>query len=169
MHTGQAIRTQQFPDWHLGDETYLLACLLHDIGTTEKNLHGTLLSFEFYGGILSLNLLSKTLHAPLAQAEAVCEAVIRHQDIGTSGKITTLGQLIQLATIFDNMGGHKELVHIDTIKSVVERWPRKGWSRCFANTVREENGTKPWAHTTSLGEADFPNGVEGNQLMRPYD
>jgi cyanamide hydratase len=29
----------------------------------------------------------------------VAEAIIRHQDIGTTGKITFLGQLIQLATV----------------------------------------------------------------------
>ena len=58
------------------------------------------MSFEFYGGVLAHSLLHKDLSAPTVQAEAVTEAIIRHQDIGTSGKITTLGQLIQLATIF---------------------------------------------------------------------
>ena len=58
------------------------------------------MSFEFYGGILALDLLSKELHAPIEQAESVAEAVFRHQDIGETGKITTIGQLLQLATIF---------------------------------------------------------------------
>ncbi|KAL8940803.1 MAG: hypothetical protein Q9216_002629 [Gyalolechia sp. 2 TL-2023] len=97
---GKAIQTQQFPDWRFTDETYLLACLLHDIGTTDKNISATKMSFEFYGGILALDLLSKSLHAPVEQAESVAEVIIRHQDIGQSGKITTIGLLIQLATIF---------------------------------------------------------------------
>lgn len=84
----------------VSDETYLLACLLHDIGTTDKNLSATLLSFEFYGGYLTLNLLKDHLHAPVSQAESVAEAIIRHQDLGESGKISSLGLLIQLATIF---------------------------------------------------------------------
>ena len=58
------------------------------------------MSFEFYGGMLAHSLLLNDLHVPVQQAEAVTEAVIRHQDIGTKGKITRLGQLIQLATIF---------------------------------------------------------------------
>lgn len=58
------------------------------------------MSFEFYGGMLALDLLSKELHAPIEQAESVAEAVMRHQDIGETGKITTVGLLIQLATIF---------------------------------------------------------------------
>ena len=166
---GQAILHTQFPDWHVNPETYLLACLLHDIGTSPENLTSTLLSFEFRGGVLALDLLHTTLHAPQPQAEAVAEAIIRHQDIGTTGTITTLGQVLQLATIFDNMGGHKELVHRETIESVVKEYPRKGWSNCFSATIRRENSLKPWAHTTALGEDAFPDGVLGNKLMEPYE
>ncbi|KAL8835238.1 MAG: hypothetical protein Q9170_003400 [Blastenia crenularia] len=98
-HYGKAIQTQQFPDWKFTDETFFLACLLHDIGTTDKNISATQMSFEFYGGFLALELL-KDLQAPVEQAGSVAEAIIRHQDIGESGKITTIGLLIQLATIF---------------------------------------------------------------------
>lgn len=108
------------------------------------------------------------LGAPTAQVEAVIEAIIRHQDIGTKGTITTLGQLLQLATIFDNMGGHRELVHMKTVENVVEGWPRKGWSGCFAATIRKEVALKPWAHTTALGN-EFPEGVEGNEVMKPFE
>lgn len=175
----------------VSDETYLLTCLLHDIGTTDKNISATLMSFEFYGGQLVLDLLVKELHAPIEQAESVAEAVIRHQDLGESGKITSLGLLIQLATVFgessprtlcwgerekswadmatDNMGGNAELVHKETIEDVVKHYPRKKWSSCFAATIRKENGLKPWAHTTALGEEEFPGGVERNELMAPYD
>lgn len=97
---GKAIHIQQFPSWNFTDETYLLTSLLHDIGTTDKNLQATLLSFEFYGGLLALDLLHKQHHAPIEQAESVAEVIIRHQDIGSVGTITTLGLLIQLATIF---------------------------------------------------------------------
>ena len=97
---GKAMHIQQFPAWEFTDETWLLACLLHDIGTTDKNIKGTLMSFEFYGGFIALDLLHKQHKAPIAQAESVAEVIIRHQDIGTVGTITTLGLLIQLATIF---------------------------------------------------------------------
>ena len=67
------------------------------------------------------------------------------------------------------MGGHAELVHKETIEDVVKHFPRLKWSNCFSKTIREENGLKPWAHTTALGEEDFPNGVANNKLMEPYD
>ncbi len=67
------------------------------------------------------------------------------------------------------MGGNPGLVHVKTIENVVAAFPRKGWSGCFAGTIREENAAKPWAHTKHLGEKAFPEGVEGNELMAPYD
>jgi cyanamide hydratase len=167
---GQAILAHRFPTWSTPtfNETYFLSCLLHDIGTTDTNIHATLMSFEFYGGMLALDLLKKE-GADIAQAENVAEAVMRHQDLGEEGTNTRITALIQLATIFDNMGGHPELVHKATIEDVVKHFPRMKWSACFAATIRRENGLKPWAHTKVLGERAFPEGVEGNKVMVPYD
>lgn len=166
-----AILLQQFPNHAqtLSTSTLAITCLLHDIGTTHANLRATQLSFEFYGGLLALDLVGKQLGAPQSQAEAVAEAIIRHQDLGTTGSLTFLGQLIQLATIYDNMGGNPSLVHADTKIDVNNAFPRNGWSKCFAATIREENGLKPWAHTTHLGEEDFPNGVLNNHLMAEFE
>lgn len=119
--------------------------------------------------MLALDLVQNQLGGPQSQAEAVAEAIFRHQDLGETGTITFLGQLIQLATIYDNMGGNPELVHPETKVDVVKAFPRLGWSQCFASTIREENGLKPWAHTTALGEEDFPNGVLNNRLMAKFE
>ena len=69
----------------------------------------------------------------------------------------------------DNVGKNAELVHPETIVHVTKAYPRMKWSRCFAHTIQRENRLKPWAHTTHLGELDFPNGVLGNKLMEPYE
>lgn len=92
--------SQHFPSFRPSLETYFLTCLLHDIGTTPENQKATQMSFEWYGGMLALDLIHKECDAPKSQAESVCEAIIRHQDLGETGMITTVGQLIQLATIF---------------------------------------------------------------------
>lgn len=93
--------------------------------------------------MIALDLVGQQFGAAQPQAEAVAEAIFRHQDLGDTGKITFLGQLIQLATIYDNMGGNPGLVHSDTKIEVNEMFPRLGWSQCFAATIREENGLKP--------------------------
>ncbi|KAJ9201300.1 hypothetical protein DTO164E3_3607 [Paecilomyces variotii] len=174
---GIAMKRYRFPTWAFTDETYFLSCLLHDIGTTEENLHKTHISFEFYGGILALNLLQSTgaiavaspMAAPREQAESVTEAIIRHQDLCQEGKITALGQLLQLATIFDNTGTHSQLVHKATIEDVTKHYPRLKWSDCFTAVIHRENSLKPWAHTTTLGEEAFPAKVQGNRLMAEYE
>ncbi|KAG6366131.1 hypothetical protein INS49_000307 [Diaporthe citri] len=170
FYFASAILEQQFPDLakSLSRSTLALTALLHDIGTTHGNLRATQLSFEFYGGYLALDLVGKQLEAPKSQAEAVAEAVIRHQDLGSTGTITFLGQLIQLATVYDNMGDNPEIVHLDTKVDVNKAFPRLGWSKCFSATIREEVGLKPWAHTTHL-EEDFPIGVENNKLMAEFE
>ncbi|KAK5657834.1 hypothetical protein OQA88_2907 [Cercophora sp. LCS_1] len=170
-----AILFQQFPSCasSLSLSTLALTCLLHDIGTTHENLEATHLSFEYYGGYLALDLLQNSTEtdavATKPQAEAVAEAIIRHQDLGTVGRITFLGQLIQLATIYDNVGNFEEMIHVATRVDVNKAFPRGGWSKCFGETIREELRLKPWAHTTHLGEDKFREGVVGNALMKEYD
>ncbi|KAK7409053.1 hypothetical protein QQX98_008757 [Neonectria punicea] len=168
-----AIIKQQFPQYAetISPSTVALAFLLHDIGTTDKNLHATHLSFEFHGGILALNLLQE--HGGTKnQAEAVCEAIIRHQDMGTDGTITLLGQLVQLSTLYDNVGEHPhiqnypEILHKDTRDDVNKHFPRNGWCSCFGVAIRKEINLKPWCHTTHI--PDFDKQVEGNQLMKGY-
>ncbi|KAF1993132.1 cyanamide hydratase [Amniculicola lignicola CBS 123094] len=163
---GAAIVKFHLPQFEPLLETYFLTCLLHDIGTTNTNLQATRMSFEFHGGFLALNLLQQ-YGAAKSQAESVCEAIIRHQDLGDSGEISSVGQLIQLATVFDNMGINPHLIDSSTIESVVAAFPRHQWSSCFAATIREEVGLKPWCHTTSI--EDFATGVENNKLMYKYD
>ncbi|KAK5129490.1 hypothetical protein LTR08_003213 [Meristemomyces frigidus] len=168
---GHAMVTQHFPSWiaSVGDrffETWALTCLYHDIGTTEANRADTHMSFEFQGGFLALQQL-QGFGAPKPQAESVCEAIIRHQDPGETGTISRMGQLVQIATEFDNMGWQPHLVHEDVIKRVVERHPRLKWSSCFSQTINAEVDAKPWCHTTAL--EGFAEDVAGNELMRPYE
>lgn len=170
FYYGIAIAKYSFPTWNTPSftETYFLTCLLHDIGTTDKNIDATHLSFEYYGGMIALDVVQKE-GGPVAQAESVAEAIFRHQDLGETGTLTQIAALVQLATILDNMGGNPDLVRVETIESVVAAYPRNKWSSCFARVIRKENGLKPWAHSTHLGEKEFPDGSENNALMAPWD
>jgi len=166
FYYGSIIISHHLPHFAPSLETYYLTTLLHDIGTTPTNLRATRLSFEFHGGILALDLL-QSFGAPKAQAESVAEAIIRHQDLGDSGMITTVGGLVQLATVFDNVGINPQLIATETIESVTALFPRNKWSGCFAATLREEVGLKPWSHTTAI--EGFEEAVLGNTLMEPFE
>ncbi|KZV65262.1 cyanamide hydratase [Peniophora sp. CONT] len=174
---GLAIARTHFPDWRFDPETYYLSCLLHDIGTADRFLGTTKMSFEFKGAIVAREFIREHDGAE-DQADSVCEAIVRHQDIFvTGGNITMVGQLLQLATILDNVGKRADLLHRDLIVSAVEAFPRNGWSECFASTIHNELNLKPWCHTTTFEKpnwkqgdsSNFANDVLGNKVMQPYN
>lgn len=127
--------------------------------------------------------------APQDQAESIAEAIMRHQDLCSQGKITALGQLLQLATVLgniiplihtthekiranraiDNTGAHESLIHPSTIEDIAKLFPRMKWSSCFVGTIKREISLKPWAHSTVLGEEEFPKKILENTLMAPYE
>ena len=97
----------------------------------------------------------------------MCETIIRHQDLGDTGMVSTLTAIIHFATVLDNAGLHGELVAQGTIESVVKAFPREEWTGCFAGVVRKECEVKPWSNTTRI--EGFAEMVEANKLMEPYD
>ena len=84
MRLGTALARTHFPEWKYDNETYFLACLLHDIGTAERFLATTKMSFEFKGAIVARDLIL-TRGGPEDQADSVCDAIVRHQDIFVKG------------------------------------------------------------------------------------
>jgi cyanamide hydratase len=155
---GVAIAQQCFPDWGLEkggklDETWFACAMLHDIGTTDKNISSTRLSYEFFAGYLALDLLQKGEECAVAskdQAESVAEAIIRHQDIQPVGNITLLTGLIHFGTLLDNIGAGSHLIHEETIANIVAEYPRKGWSGCFRHTVETEKKLKPYTMVSRI-------------------
>lgn len=99
--TGAVIIAQQFPEYASNAillETYALTCLFHDVATADEFLYGTNMSFDFYGAFIARDFLIKH-EAVQDSADAVAEAILRHQDVEVSGTITFLGLIIQLTTL----------------------------------------------------------------------
>ncbi|KAJ6554535.1 hypothetical protein B0H19DRAFT_1153958 [Mycena capillaripes] len=174
---GAAIVKTHFPEWTYDNETYYLACLLHDIGTAEKYLSTTKMSFEFKGAIVARDLILQ-LGGVEDQADSVCDAIVRHQDIFVKGgNITQIGQTLQLATILDNVGIRANLIHPKLIETTTNEWKRGGWSEHFASVIEKELSLKPWCHSTTFEipnwkpgmSSNFATDVRGNQVMRPFD
>lgn len=174
---GTAVTKTHFPSWSYDPETYYLACLLHDIGTAEAFLAMTKMSFEFKGAIVARDVILQ--HGGVEdQADSVCEAVIRHQDIFiTGGNITMIGQILQLATIIDNIGLRANLLHPQLISTTCAAFPRKAWSAHFARVIESELALKPWCHTSTFErpawvvgvQSNFATDVRGNAAMREFD
>lgn len=160
-----AIIKDQFSEWDLDEEVLFVTALMHDIATTDKNLSETKLSFEFYGGYISRELILRETGGDTDYADAVAEAIIRHQELTTTGFITTLGLILQIATTLDNAGANTNLIHQETIFSINEKYPRINWSSCFASVLAKEGAQKPWSHSTTLGIEDFKKTVLNNPVQ----
>ncbi|KAJ9121866.1 hypothetical protein QFC22_002489 [Naganishia vaughanmartiniae] len=164
---GVAIALQCFPEWNIRaeggklDETWFACAMLHDAGTTPQVMQSTRLSYEFWAGIFALDFLqSGAGGASKDQAESVAEAIIRHQDIQPVGNVTLLTTLVHLATLLDNIGAGEQYIHPQTIKGIVDAYPRKGWSGCFKRTVEREKQQKPWTMGSRI--EGFEDKIEEN-------
>ncbi|KAF8589204.1 cyanamide hydratase [Ramaria rubella] len=174
---GTALVRTHFPEWNYDDEAYYLSCLFHDIGTADRYLSTTKMSFEFKGAIVAREFILE--HGGEEDlADGVCEAVIRHQDIFVKGgNITAVGQVLQLATIIDNVGLRASLISTDLIEATVAAFPRLQWASCFSGVIEKELALKPWCHTTTFEEpgwkegvrSNFATDVRGNTVMNRYD
>ncbi|KAF9259650.1 cyanamide hydratase [Marasmius fiardii PR-910] len=140
---GVAVTRAHFPHWQYDLETYYLACLLHDIGTTEKYLRSTKMSFEFKGSIVAGELIL-SLGAPRDQADNVGEAIIQHVDVFVNGgNIAMIGQVLQPSTIMDNVGTWSNFLYLRLIETTTTAYPRDGWSEHFAEAIEREGTVKP--------------------------
>ncbi|KAF9259657.1 cyanamide hydratase [Marasmius fiardii PR-910] len=174
---GVAVTRTHFPHWQYDLETYYLACLLHDIGTTEKYLKSTKMSFEFKGAIVARELIL-SLGAPRDQADSVGEAIIRHVDVFVNGgNIAMIGQILQLSTIMDNVGTWSNFLHPRLIETTTAAYARNGWSEHFAEAIEREETVKPWCHLTTWEvpnwkpgmRSQFAAAVRNDTAMAPYD
>ncbi|KAF5366738.1 hypothetical protein D9758_006569 [Tetrapyrgos nigripes] len=174
---GVALTKTHFPSWTYDLETYYLACLLHDIGTAQKYLATTKMSFEFKGAIVARDLiLSKG--GVEDQADSVCDAIVRHQDIFVKGFVWSDPETYRPTHIYpDNVGIRANLIHPNLVKTTCDLFPRKGWSDYFARVIEKELSLKPWCHSTTFEQPGWKEGVEsnfardvrGNEVMHPFD
>ena len=164
---GSVLSQDQFPEWEIDMEKYFLTSILHDIGVAPKYHLTTKMSFEFKGGLISHNFITSNKGSDEI-ADEVSEAIIRHTDF-VDGKISPLGQLIQLSTTLDVIGSNPDLYNAKTIAEIVDKWPRKNFNNHFAELMETEMKHKPGSHTTFPACSNFIEKIKNNKVMEKYD
>ncbi|ORY56809.1 cyanamide hydratase [Leucosporidium creatinivorum] len=169
---GVAIAKVQFPDWTYDPESFYLACLFHDLGAIPESIKATKLSFEFYGAFLARSWLlpdaEKASQDEKDIADSVTETVARHTNF-IDGRCSTHVQLIQLGTLFDNIGAQASWVAAETVDQVVAKYPRLEWTCGFHDAMKMEVEAKPWSHTTFFNEAEVWDQVLENKIAAPIE
>ncbi|KAM7203436.1 hypothetical protein V8F20_004030 [Naviculisporaceae sp. PSN 640] len=164
------ILSEQFQDSDLSKITLALACLFHPIDDNpddnpERNpyhiISFTQNSFELRSACMVFEIFlffewKLGFRAKLSEAEAVIEAVARQQDIappGSKGNITYLGQILQLARMYDNVGAWPGLISPETRHDVEDNFPRLRWTGLdsqLAEFILAEVMRKPWCISSKL-------------------
>ncbi|KAL8276102.1 hypothetical protein RQP46_011484 [Phenoliferia psychrophenolica] len=167
-----AIAKVNFPEWSWNPESFYLTCLFHDLGAMPASIRATKISFEFHGAFLARQFLLPD-PANASQdlrdlADSVTEAICRHTNF-IEGKITTQGQMIQLGTLFDNVGANPTWIAPATATEIVKAYPRHGWTACFGNAMKDEVVNKPWSHTTFFDSEGIWSKVDGNPVAKPFE
>jgi cyanamide hydratase len=99
-----AIVSDQAPNWIAGElerpclETLALACLFHDLGSTDAIQETSYMSFQWLSGTEAWTELHNLRTLPRLQMESVCEAIFKLAKPDDRGNTTRVGQLLELAT-----------------------------------------------------------------------
>ncbi|KAH3677603.1 hypothetical protein WICMUC_001706 [Wickerhamomyces mucosus] len=158
---GRAIIAEQLKHWsHIDEEVLFVVALFHYFGF--KDVKTSKVSFQLDSAMLAREfILKESLDEDFACVAS--EAIIRQTFINvTTGYISQLGLILQMALVLDNFKSPSVLEYVNpkTIEEVEKAYPAEGWREHLANAIDEENQYKPWGLTSTLGE-NFKLGVLG--------
>lgn len=94
--------------------------MLHDIGLAERFLATTKLSFELKGGIVARDLILG-LGGVEDQADGICDAIVRHQDVLDKGFVIS-NQFIKITTELEYRGNITMMGQVLQLSWTIGSW-----------------------------------------------
>jgi cyanamide hydratase family protein with HD domain len=124
-------------------EVVYLAAVMHDLGLISQfNGNG---SFEVDGaGVVRRFLLERGL--PEGRADLVHEAIALHAAVGKASKMAPEIALVHFGAGMDVVGFRAEDLSTDTVRHIVEAYPRHGFKKAFSEVLEDEVRRKPLSH-----------------------
>jgi cyanamide hydratase family protein with HD domain len=124
-------------------EVVYLASVMHDLGLIPQfNGRG---SFEIEGaGVARRFLLERGL--PEDKADLVHEAIALHAAVGKASKMAPEIALVHFGAGMDVVGFRAEDVSTDTVRHIVDAYPRHGFKKAFSEALQDEVRRKPSSH-----------------------
>ncbi|CAM6118855.1 unnamed protein product [Calypogeia fissa] len=165
---GEIIGKDQYPDWHWDSETFYLSCILHDVGLTTQRIDSSVLSFE-YDGALEAHQFLMSNGCEKKSADIVFEAIARHTDVYPLGKRTE-GTLLSIGASLDIAGKHALLIHEESLRDVVVKYPRLDVATRGAELlIYEVEKKKHQCHFKAFIDMGIPQAILYNPLFAAYD
>jgi hypothetical protein len=116
---------------------------MHDLGLISQfNGNG---SFEVEGaGVARRFLLEHGLAE--GRADLVHEAIALHAAVGKASKMAPEIALVHFGAGMDVVGFRAEDLSTDTVRHIVEAFPRHGFKKAFSEVLEDEVKRKPFSH-----------------------
>jgi cyanamide hydratase family protein with HD domain len=124
-------------------EVVYLAAVMHDVGLISR-FNGTG-AFEVEGaGVARRFLLAHGL--PERRADLVHEAIALHAAVGKASKMAPEIALVHFGAGMDVVGLRAEDLSTETVRHIVDAYPRLGFKKAFSEALKDEIGRKPSSH-----------------------
>src|SRR5690606_5984042 len=123
-------------------EVLLVSCLLHDVGMTQKHRNHECSCFAAESALLAAEVMK---HAEWCKdkleslSEAICLHMNGHVDLSQGAE----AHLLQQAAAYDIIGSRYYDLHKDYREMVLNKHPRKGINKDFAEFIANEKKNHP--------------------------
>jgi hypothetical protein len=147
------------------EELLYLACMLHDLGLTEKHWgrdpHATCFAVE------GAHAAHKFVHSHGAndeRAHKVAEAISLHLNVTVPARLGTEAHLLSKGVSLDVVGRRLHQISPVVTASVNERWPREGFADELAASTTKQAHMRPNSRSALLHKLGFVKLLEGNPM-----
>jgi HD domain len=147
------------------EELLYLACLLHDLGLTEKHWGAEQKAkcFAVEGARAAHGLLHEH-GAGEEGARGVAEAISLHLNITVPARLGAEAHLLSKGVSLDVVGRRLHQISAPTVGEVGERWPRGGLAEELVGSTTRQAQMRPGSRSALLHGLGFVGLIRGNPL-----
>lgn len=148
-------------------ELLYLACVLHDLGLTDKHIgHDPRAScFAVEGGRAAAALVHKH-GATEERARAVAEAIMLHLNVSVPERLGPEAHLLSKGVSLDVVGRRLHQIPAPAAERVTARWPRGDFASELATATTNQAHMRPASRSSLLHKLGFVKLINGNPLER---
>lgn len=147
------------------EELLYVACVLHDLGLTERYDGRDPAAHCFaVEGARAAHALVQEHGQPIPRADTIAEAISLHLNVDVHSRYGPVATLLSKGVMLDVVGRRIEQLPPDPIDDIVTRWPRAGSGELLLNDTRHQAQSRPHSRAALLHKLGFTQLVTANPL-----
>jgi len=146
-------------------ELLYVACLLHDLGITERHwLNDSTAQCFAVEGARAAHAFVCGHGEPEARARTVAEAISVHMNINVGSDLDPVAQLLGRGVALDAVGRRAGSFDRATLAAVNERWPRDGSGATLSALTLRQAQARPHSRAALMHRLGFARLIAANPL-----